>query len=167
MNIELLNQKITKIKENMKRERKELKNLIEQRNKLDPSTTKYKCPKCEKILTNKTRLDYHLKHKCARDTWNCSYCHVICSSKKYLERHEIICAKRICPHCKTYRSNRKNVLARHIQQCKLASEQKPDVVSEIKEILPVHHDEPSQLQPVHLSDDDVSQTHLDQSVHNT
>ena len=85
----------------------------------------------------------------------------------YLEKHEAICIKRICPHCKTYRSNRKNVLARHIQQCKLASEQKPDVVSEIKEILPVHHDEPSQLQPVHLSDDDVSQTHLDQSVHNT
>mgnify|MGYP000910649545 CR=1 FL=1 len=52
------------------------------------------------------------------------------SSKKYLERHEIICAKRICPHCKTYSSNRKNILARHIQQCKSASEQKPDVIKE-------------------------------------
>ena len=166
MNLETLNQKIIILQNKIKEDRLALKILIEQKNKLDPTVKKNQCPKCLKIF-HKTRLKSHIENVCSQDTWNCTYCHVICSSKNYLKKHEAICIKRICPHCKTYRSNRKNVLARHIQQCKLASEQKPDVVSEIKEILPVHHDEPSQLQPVHLSDDDVSQTHLDQSVHNT
>lgn len=167
MNIETLNKEIKQIQINIKKQKGKLKSLIEQRNKLDPTQNKFKCLKCNKTFVNNLTYNYHIENVCAKDIWKCSYCHVVCVSKNFLNRHEIICAKRICPHCKTYRSNRKNVLARHIQQCKLASEQKPDVVSEIKEILPVHHDEPSQLQPVHLSDDDVSQTHLDQSVHNT
>ena len=156
MNLQDIDKKIYILKQ-------ELQDLQTKRYKL--LSHKYKCPKCNKFLSNKKRYTEHINNICGK--WNCNYCHIVCSSKNYLKKHEAICIKRICPHCKTYRSNRKNVLARHIQQCKLASEQKPDVVSEIKEILPVHHDEPSQLQPVHLSDDDVSQTHLDQSVHNT
>ena len=156
MNLQDIDKKIYILKQ-------ELQDLQTKRYKL--LSHKYKCPKCNKFLSNKKRYTEHINNICGK--WNCNYCHIVCSSKNYLKKHEAICIKRICPHCKTYRSNRKNVLARHIQQCKLASEQKPDVVSEIKEILPAHHDEPSQLQHVHLHDDDESQTHLDQSVHNT
>ena len=119
MNLQDIDKKIDILKQ-------ELQDLQTKRYEL--LSHKYKCLKCNKFLSNKKRYTEHINNICGE--WNCNYCHIVCSSKNYLKKHEAICIKRICPHCKTYRSNRKNILVRHIQQCKLASEQKPDVIKE-------------------------------------
>ncbi len=166
MNLEEINNKIHTL-------RVQLRTLIKTRDKLlNKNPEKFQCLKCKKYFPTSAKYNFHIQNICGENIWKCNMCSYVAKSKKFLERHKLCCIKKWCPHCNIYWSDKKPVLNRHIKKCKLASEQKPDVIkeeqkSEIKEILPVHHDEPSQLQPVHLSDDDESQTHLDQSVHNT
>ena len=189
MDLELLNKKIKTLQKDIKTKKLELKKLIEQRNNIEPTQNKYKCLKCNKNFVNNLTYIYHRENVCAQDIWKCSMCSYVAKSKNFLKRHELCCTKRWCPHCKTYWSDRKKVLVRHIEKCKLASEQESnvktkikenpnekckfaseqesDVKTKIKENPNAYPVEPSQSHTDHLPADDECQTHLDQSVHNT
>ena len=162
MDLELLNKTIKILQKDIKTKKLELKKLIEQRNKIEPTQNKYKCLKCNKNFVNNLTYTYHKENVCAQDIWKCSMCSYVAKSKNFLKRHELCCTKKWCPHCKTYRNDRKKVLVRHIEKCKLATEQESDVKTETKENSHSHPAESSQSQTDNLPDDDGCKLEIEQ-----
>ena len=148
MDIKEINNKIQTL-------RIQLKTLIKQRDKImNKNTQKFKCSKCNKYFPNTSKYTFHIENICGQNEWKCSMCKYVAKSKKFLERHELCCAPKWCPHCKKYWSDKKKNLTKHIEKCKLATEQESDVKTEIKENTHALPAESSQSHTDNLPDDD-------------